>query len=49
MFHVSAVINEQLHLDIVDDSLCPPPDIVDGQEEYEVEKILNHHNKKHKS
>jgi RNase H-like domain found in reverse transcriptase/Integrase zinc binding domain/Chromo (CHRromatin Organisation MOdifier) domain len=53
VFHVSllqpAIINEQLHPDIVDDNLCPPPDIVDSQEEYKVKKILNHHGGKCKS
>jgi hypothetical protein len=53
VFHVSllrpAIINKQLHPDVIDDNLRPPPDIVDGQEEYEVEKILDHHGGKHKS
>ena len=47
VFHVSllklAHINESLHLTTPDDTLQPPPDIIDGDEEYGVDSILDHH------
>ena len=53
VFHVSllrpAVINEQLHPDVIDDNLRPPPDIIDDEEEYEVETILEHRGGKRKN
>ena len=46
VFHISklrpAIIDETLHPDPVDDSLRPPPEIIDDEEEYDVEKILAH-------
>jgi hypothetical protein len=49
VFHVSllrqAHIDETLHPDPVNDSLRPPPDIIDDQEEYEVEQVLDHRRK----
>jgi transposase InsO family protein len=46
VFHVSllrpANIDEELHPRIVDDTLRPPPDIIEQEEEYEVESILEH-------
>jgi hypothetical protein len=51
-FHVSllspAHIDKELHPDEVDDALRPPPDIVDGEEEYEVERVLEHKGNKRK-
>ena len=53
VFHVSllrpAIINEQLHLDIIDNNLRPPPDIIDDEEEYEVETVLDHKGGKRKN
>jgi len=53
VFHVSllrpAVINEQLHPDVIDDNLRPPPDIIDDEEEYEVETVLDHKGGKRKN
>src|SRR5438876_5414863 len=37
-----ATIDESLHPVIVDDTLRPPPDLIDDKEEYEVESILDH-------
>jgi hypothetical protein len=46
VFHVSllrlATINETLHPTTVDNTLRPPPDVIDGTEEYHVEAILDH-------
>jgi hypothetical protein len=46
VFHVSllrlAHIDEKLHPDPIRDDLRPPPDIIDNEEEYEVEKIIDH-------
>jgi hypothetical protein len=43
VFHVSllrlAVINEQLHPQLTDDTMRPLPDVVRGHEEYEVEYL----------
>jgi hypothetical protein len=43
VFHVSllrpAVIDEQLHPQLTDDTMRPPPDVVGGHEEYEVEYL----------
>ena len=45
-FHISllrpARIDHGLHPDPVDDNLRPPPDIIDTNEEYEVEQVLDH-------
>ena len=43
------VINKNLHPDERDDNLQPPPDIIDGEEEYEVEAILDHRGGNHKN
>jgi hypothetical protein len=44
VFHVSllwlAVINEQLHPQVMDNMMRPPPDVVRGHEEYKVEYLL---------
>ena len=52
VFHVSllrpAVINDTLHPEQTDDSLQPPPDVIDGEEEYEVETLLEHRGGKRK-
>jgi len=52
VFHVSllrpAVINDTLHPEQTDDSLRPPPDVIDGEEEYEVETLLEHRGGKRK-
>jgi hypothetical protein len=46
VFHVSLLrpthVNEALHPTTVDDTLRPPPDIIDGEEEYGVDSILDH-------
>ena len=47
VFHVSllkpASLDDSLHPSIPNDTLRPPPDVFDEQEEYEVEQILEHH------
>jgi hypothetical protein len=46
VFHVSllqpAIVDEQLHPPVTDDNLRPPPDIIDEQEEYEVDTVIDH-------
>ena len=46
VFHVSllqlALIDESLRPPMDNDTLRPPPDIIDEHEEYEVESILDH-------
>jgi hypothetical protein len=52
VFHVSllrpAIIDQHLHPEIIDDNLRPPPDVIDGEEEYEVETLLDHRGGKRK-
>jgi hypothetical protein len=53
VFHVSllrpAIINNELHPEQTDDNLRPPPDVIDGEAEYEVETLLDHRGGKRKS
>jgi len=53
VFHVSllrnAVINEELHPEERDDNLRPPPDVIEGEEEFKVETILDHRGGKRKN
>jgi hypothetical protein len=43
VFHVSllwpAIIDKQLHPQLTDDMMRPPPDVVGGHEEYKVEYL----------
>ena len=46
VFHVSklrpTIVDKTLHPDEIDDSLRPPPVLIDDEEEYNVNKILTH-------
>ena len=50
VFHVSklrpCIEDIGLHPEQVDDNLRPPPDVIDKFEEYEVERIIDHHGSK---
>ena len=49
VFHVSkvrpAIVDRNLHPEVTDDTYRLPPDVVDGEEQYEIEEILDHHGK----
>jgi hypothetical protein len=53
VFHVSllhpAIVDKTFHPRTTDDKLRPPPDIIDDEEEYEVETLLDHRGGKRKA
>ena len=53
VFHVSllrpAIVNETFHPRTANDNLRPPPDVIDDEEEYEVETLLDHRGGKRKT